>query len=54
MNLATDEEYIPRDDESEAARIKDSRGDGEIIYIDDEEVRQYSMEDFGLFGPGKL
>jgi hypothetical protein len=45
----TDSEYIPRDDESEAKRFVDTSGYGEETqYIDPEEVRHYSMADFGM------
>lgn len=41
-------EYVPRDDESEAARLEDMQGIGEPIYVTDEEIRSYSMGDYGL------
>ena len=40
--------YISRDDEAEAKYFKDVNGVGEIIILDDEKVKQYSLEDFGL------
>lgn len=40
-------EVVPRDDESEAARFADVHGLGEVIY-DEDEVRKYHMQDFGL------
>lgn len=49
MDSTTDEEYIPRDDESEANRIRDIRGIGESIsYIDPADVSPFNLADFGL------
>jgi hypothetical protein len=44
-----DEEYIPRDDESEAARVRDLTGVGEEIhYVAPVEVSSFNLADFGL------
>jgi hypothetical protein len=43
-----DSEYIPRDDESEAARVANINGVGEVSVFDDMDVRQYALHDFGL------
>ena len=48
VTLENESEYVAQDDESEAQRFQDIRGVGEVNYLDDEEVRHYSMEDFGL------
>ena len=41
--------YIPRDDESEAALFAAmNAGQGEIVYIDPDEVNNYAMQDFGM------
>jgi len=39
---------VSRDDESEEAQLRDLGGVGEPTYLTDEDVRQYSMSDFGL------
>lgn len=41
-------EYYPRDDESEAKYFKDVNGLGEVNILDDEEVKQYSLQDYGF------
>lgn len=41
-------DYVSQDDESEASRLNDLRGVGETNYLNDEEVKQYSLEDFGF------
>lgn len=43
-----DSKYISRDDETEQQRLQDLNGVGEPIFLSDEEVKQYSMADFGL------
>lgn len=42
--------YIPQDDESEALRlaILNGQGVGESTFIGDDEIKQYSMRDFGF------
>ena len=42
-----EDEQISRSDEAEAARINDPNGYGDII-LDDGDVRQYAMQDFGI------
>lgn len=46
--IQSNDEYIPRDDESEAARLADASGVGEVSYLDDTDTIQYSMLDFGM------
>jgi len=41
------DEYIPRDDESEAARVASINGIGEIQF-DVDDAKSYAMADFGL------
>ena len=48
VTLGTESEYIPRDDESEASRLVDPNGVGEINWLDEDDVRSYSMNDFGM------
>lgn len=48
MNKVTDSEYIPQDDESEAARFAAIHGAGEVSYLDTDEIKQYALNDFGL------
>jgi hypothetical protein len=49
MNLGTDTEYIPRDDESEAKRVDDIRGIGdEVVYLDPSDIGDYNLADFNL------
>jgi hypothetical protein len=42
------EVYTPRDDETEAAQLRSAQGVGETNYLDDDQVRMYSMQDLGL------
>lgn len=51
MPISNSDEYISRDDESEAARVQDLRGVGELHTLTDEEIRAYSMNDFGMGFP---
>lgn len=44
----TEYEYVPRDDESEAARLESTQGVGETVYLNAEEIKAYSMTDYGL------
>lgn len=50
MNPAetTTDEYISRDDETEANRLTAMQDLGDVVMIDPDVVRQYSMSDFGL------
>lgn len=41
---------MPQDDESEAARLAGLRGTGEALFVDPEEVKQYSLDEFSLGG----
>lgn len=41
-------EYIPRDDESEAKQYATMQGTDDIRYLTDDDVRLYSINDFGL------
>ena len=41
-------EYIPRDDESEAKQYAKMQGTEDIKYLSDDDVRLYSINDFGL------
>jgi len=52
MNTA-ESPYISREDEEEAKRIRSSSGLGEINYLDDEDIKRYSIEDYG-FGLDRL
>lgn len=45
--IENNSDYIPRDDESELARTKVSSGQP-IEILTDEEVKEYSMHDFGV------
>jgi hypothetical protein len=40
-----EEEYIPRDDESEAAMLGNKKG---VITLDIDDVRSYSLVDYGM------
>jgi hypothetical protein len=40
------DEYIPRDDESEARLVQSTEGVGAVIYP--EEVKAYALNDYGL------
>lgn len=42
ITVGTETEYIPRDDESELARLSNR----DIRILDDEDVRGYSLSDF--------
>ena len=46
MNPQIETEYIPRDDESEAARV--GMRSGNYTVLTDEDVKQYSLQDMGL------
>jgi hypothetical protein len=49
IQINDDAEYIPRDDEAEAARVKDLRGIGEELqYLEPDEVASFNLGDFGL------
>jgi hypothetical protein len=41
---------IPRDDETEALRLRDTNGYGDII-LDDQAVRSYHLTDMGIGFP---
>lgn len=41
-------------DESEAERMEQMHGVGDVNYITDEEVRGYSLADFNNLGPNGL
>lgn len=41
-------EYQPRDDESEARQIAQLSGVGQASYLDDDQIRAYSLEGIGL------
>src|SRR3954447_766343 len=48
LNPLNNSEYVSQDDESEAKRLIDASGVGETQFLDDGDVRQYSLEDFSL------
>lgn len=48
--MGADTVYIPRDDETEARRLVDTNGVGDVI-LDEEQVREYHLTDFGMGTP---
>jgi hypothetical protein len=46
--LGTDSPYISRDDESEARMLQDLNGVGSAIYMTDDDVKGYALQDYGL------
>ena len=48
LTTIQNEPYISRDDEAEAARLVEANGIGEAHYLNDEDVRSYSLQDFGM------
>jgi len=43
-----DQEYVPRDDESEAKRIAEFNGNEKAEILTTDDVKSYSIQDFGL------
>lgn len=46
-NATPDSPYISRDDETEA-KLVSPQGLGDVHYMNEEDVRGYNMEDFGM------
>lgn len=50
-------EYVSRSDEAEASRLEKiagAQGLGDVQYLEDEDVRQYSIADFNMLGVNGL
>jgi hypothetical protein len=50
VGTSTSSEYVPQDDESEAMRLAQMRGTGEAIFVDPEEMKHYTLDEFSLGG----
>lgn len=50
----SDTEYIPRDDESEAKRVQDISGVGELAYLETDEIKEYHMADYNFGLPDEM
>lgn len=48
-SLRTSEDYIPRDDASEAARLTSLGGFGQVLYEQDEESLAQDLAGLGLY-----
>lgn len=48
LNPIPDTEYISHEDEVEAKRFQSLAGVGELHLLTDEDIKQYSINDFGL------
>jgi len=43
-----DTPYIDRRDEEEAKRLREATGLGEINFLDTEDIKKYSIQDYGF------